>query len=63
MVEECMDGVRVVAILSWRLDWVRLFLERSVGICTAIVRSGGEEGMEKPTIHELSEVCILVARC
>jgi hypothetical protein len=44
--EQCMEGVRVVAILSWRLEGVRIFLDLSVGICTARVSidawSGGD---------------------
>lgn len=34
---ECMEGVKVVAILSCKLDGTLLFFGRSVGICTICI--------------------------
>ena len=37
--EECIEGVRVVDVLSWRLEDGRVLADLPLGICTADVRS------------------------
>jgi hypothetical protein len=62
IVDECIEGVRVVAVLSCRLDCVRPFFGRSVGICTASVSGEKKERSGELTIHEFAEVCSLECR-
>jgi hypothetical protein len=53
--DECIEGVKVVAILSCRLDGTLLFFGRSVGICTVGLVCRGVDRERRLTVHMLLE--------